>query len=48
VARLKASQDEDCDDWAMLLLDQAMLAEGSNLADSASCVKRMNRLLLKA
>lgn len=48
VAMLKDSQDEDFDDWAMLLLDQAMLAEGAHLTDSASFVKRMNRLLLKA
>ncbi len=33
-------------DWAHLLFDQALLAEGGTLADPASFVKRMNELLL--
>lgn len=46
VGRLKGASDEDFGDWAQLLLDQAMLAEGASLQDPASFVKRMNRLLL--
>ncbi len=33
-------------DWAHLLFDQALLAEGGTLADPASFVKRMNEMLL--
>ncbi|SFF92875.1 molecular chaperone HtpG [Duganella sp. CF458] len=33
-------------DWAHLLFDQAVLAEGGTLADPASFVKRMNEMLL--
>jgi molecular chaperone HtpG len=34
------------DDWAHLLFDQALLAEGGSLEDPASFVKRTNALLL--
>jgi molecular chaperone HtpG len=48
VTRLKY---EDADqsrfgDWANILFDQAMLAEGGQLADPAAFVKRMNEMLL--
>jgi molecular chaperone HtpG len=48
VTRLKY---EDADqarfgDWAHILFDQAMLAEGGNLSDPAAFVKRMNDMLL--
>lgn len=33
-------------DWAHILFDQAMLAEGGNLLDPASFVKRLNEMLL--
>ncbi len=33
-------------DWAHILFDQALLAEGGTLADPASFVKRMNEMLL--
>ena len=33
-------------DWAHILFDQAMLAEGGNLSDPASFVKRLNEMLL--
>jgi molecular chaperone HtpG len=33
-------------DWAHILFDQAMLAEGGSLADPAAFVKRMNEMLL--
>ncbi|NYT79087.1 molecular chaperone HtpG [Alcaligenaceae bacterium] len=46
VGRLNEAADADFGDWAELLLDQAMLAEGANLQDPAAFVKRMNRLLL--
>jgi len=48
VKRLEAQPDESFGDWAELLLDQAMLAEGAALKDPAVFVKRMNALLLKA
>ncbi len=47
VARLE-KEDVQFDDWAALLLDQALLAEGAALADPAAFVKRLNSLLLKA
>ncbi|MGB6007698.1 molecular chaperone HtpG [Castellaniella sp.] len=46
VKRLEAQPDASFGDWAELLLDQAMLAEGAALKDPASFVKRMNALLL--
>lgn len=46
VERIQSASDEDFSDWSLLLLDQAMLAEGASLADPAAFVKRMNRLLL--
>ncbi|AEC20722.1 heat shock protein 90 [Pusillimonas sp. T7-7] len=46
IGRLQAAPDADFDEWALLLLDQAMLAEGASLAEPAAFVKRMNRLLL--
>ena len=33
-------------DWAHILFDQALLAEGGSLADPATFVKRMNEMLL--
>ena len=33
-------------DWAHILFDQALLAEGGSLADPASFVKRLNEMLL--
>jgi molecular chaperone HtpG len=41
------SDDQQFDDWTNLLFDQALLAEGGQLNDPASFVKRMNQLLLK-
>ena len=46
VKRLEAQPDESFGDWAELLLDQAMLAEGAALKDPAAFVKRVNALLL--
>jgi molecular chaperone HtpG len=45
LSRLK-SDDQQFDDWTNLLFDQALLAEGGQLNDPASFVKRMNQLLL--
>ena len=45
VQRLKY-EEAKFDDWANILFDQAMLAEGGNLADPATFVKRLNEMLL--
>ena len=45
LAKLKGD-DQYFDDWTNLLFDQALLAEGGQLNDPASFVKRMNQLLL--
>ncbi len=45
VSRIKAD-DPALDDWAALLFDQAMLAEGGQLADAPGFVRRMNAMLL--
>jgi molecular chaperone HtpG len=45
---LKAEQDEErFADWTRILFDQSMLAEGGQLNDPASFVKRLNDLFLK-
>ena len=46
VLRLK-SEDKKFDDWAAVLLDQALLAEGGQLDDPAAFVKRINSLMLE-
>ncbi len=48
ITRVQAASDEDFGEWAHVLLDQAMLAEGAQLADPAGFVKRLNSLLLKS
>jgi len=40
-------EEKKFDDWAAVLFDQAMLAEGGQLDDPASFVKRMNQLMLE-
>jgi len=47
IDRIGKASDEDFDAWAAVLLDQAMLAEGAQIADPAGFVKRLNTLLLK-
>ena len=47
IKRIESATDEQFDDWAALLLDQALLADGSQLSDPVGFVKRMNELLLK-
>jgi molecular chaperone HtpG len=47
VVKLKDESDESrFEDWAAILFDQALLAEGGQLEDPASYVKRLNTLLL--
>lgn len=47
VTRLKdESDDTQFEDWSSILFDQALLAEGGQLEDPASYVKRLNELLL--
>ncbi|HEV8095055.1 MAG TPA: molecular chaperone HtpG, partial [Burkholderiales bacterium] len=46
VLRLK-SEEARFGDWATLLYEQALLAEGASLEDPAGFVKRMNSLLLE-
>lgn len=47
VTRLEAEEaGERFDDWAQLLFEQAVLAEGGELDDPATFVRRMNQLLL--
>src|SRR5690606_13779409 len=48
IARIRDASDAEFGDWAALLLDQALLAEGAHIADPAAFVKRLNGLLLKA
>jgi molecular chaperone HtpG len=40
------SSGADINDWAHLLFDQALLAEGGHLEDPASFVKRVNQMLV--
>ncbi len=46
VLRLKI-EEKKFDDWASVLFDQALLAEGGQLDDPASFVKRINQLMLE-
>ncbi|MGA8031988.1 MAG: molecular chaperone HtpG [Casimicrobiaceae bacterium] len=46
VARLRG-EEARFDDWASVLFDQALLAEGGQLDDPATFVKRINQLMLE-
>ena len=47
VTLMDAEQDEErFADWSRLLLDQALLAEGGQLEDGASFVRRMNQMFV--
>lgn len=46
VLRLKG-EERHFDDWASVLFDQALLAEGGQLDDPAAFVKRINQLMLE-
>ncbi|GAB2884011.1 molecular chaperone HtpG [Uliginosibacterium flavum] len=45
LTRLK-TEDTKFDDWAAVLFDQALLAEGGTLDDPSTFIKRMNQLML--
>jgi molecular chaperone HtpG len=45
VLRLK-HEDQSFDDWAVVLFEQALLAEGGTLDDPATFVKRINQLMM--
>ncbi|MFW8566724.1 molecular chaperone HtpG [Orrella sp. 11846] len=47
IGRIEAADEAQFDEWAALLLDQALLADGSQLSDPAAFVQRLNSLLLK-
>jgi molecular chaperone HtpG len=48
VQHIDTEQDEDrFNDMARVLFDQALLAEGGQLDDPASFVRRMNSLMLQ-
>jgi len=48
VVKLKEESDESrFTDWTSILFDQALLAEGGQLEDPATYVKRINEILLK-
>jgi len=48
IVRMKETTDEDrFSDWAALLLDQAILAEGGQLEDPGSFVSRLNALMVE-
>ncbi len=46
VLRLR-SEEKKFDDWAAVLFDQALLAEGGSLDDPAAFVRRINQLMLE-
>jgi len=46
IQRLPSESDERIGDWAALLFDQAILAEGAQLDDPAGFVRRSNALML--
>lgn len=47
LARICETKEEEFKDWAMVLLDQALLAEGAQLANPALFAKRLSKLLLQ-
>ena len=47
VQRLSAEPDDRLGEWASLLFDQALLAEGAQLPDPAGFVRRLNALMLE-
>lgn len=47
IQHLKNTNDSEFKNWSEILFDQALLAEGGQLEDPGSFVKRMNQLLIK-
>ena len=48
VRRLESEGDDRIAEWASLLFDEAMLAEGAQLPDPAAFVRRLNALMFNA
>ena len=48
IRRLETESDERLPDWAHLLFDEALLAEGAQLTDPAGFVRRLNALMFGA
>ncbi len=48
VRRIEAEPDDKVADWASVLFDEALLAEGAQLADPAAFVRRLNALVFDA
>lgn len=46
VKRVQSASEETFNDWASLLFEQALLADGSSLPDPTAFVRRVNQLLL--
>ena len=47
IERFRTERDgQRCDDWAQILFDQAILAEGGRLEDGPGFVRRLNDLLV--
>jgi molecular chaperone HtpG len=47
ICYLKTAPDDEVNNWSSILFDQALLAEGGQLEDPGSFVKRVNSLLVK-
>lgn len=47
ITKISQATETDYEDWASVLLDQAMLVEGAQIEDPAGFVKKLNRLMLK-
>ena len=48
IEKMEAETDDDqFADWAAILFDQALLAEGAQLEDPAGFVNKLNKLMLK-
>lgn len=46
IEKVQSANDDSFNDWAQLLLDQALLSEGANLKDPVRFVKLINRMML--
>ena len=47
IEKISNTTGDDYEDWASVLLDQAMLVEGAQIEDPAGFVKKLNRLMLQ-
>lgn len=48
ISKMKLADGETFTEWSQVLLDQALLAEGGQLEDPATFVKRVNKLIVGA